>query len=84
VLIIENKKTKQKHMITRRNKKNRTAFVYDSVGTFEAFVSQTFRGAKQGNRLTLRDGDDRVDIYGRELRVLRNVLNKANVLASRA
>ncbi len=71
-------------MITRKNKKNRTAFVYDSVGNFEAFVSQTFRGAKQGSRLTLRTDTDRVDIYGRELRILRNVLNKANTLAARA
>jgi len=71
-------------MITRKNKKNRTAFVYDTFGNFEAFVSQTFRGAKQGSRLTLRTATDRVDISGQELRVLRNVLAKANVLAARA
>jgi hypothetical protein len=71
-------------MITRKNKKNRTAFVYDNFGDFEAFVSQTFRGAKQGSRLTLRTSNDRVDIYGSELRVLRNVLAKANVLAARS
>lgn len=70
-------------MIARKNRKNRTAFVYDRFGTFEAFVSQTFNGAKQGSQLTLRNGTDRVDISGRELRVLRNVLTKANTLAAR-
>lgn len=46
-------------------------------------MSQTFNGAKQGSQLTLRNGTDRVDISGRELRVLRNVLTKANTLAAR-
>ena len=69
-------------MITRKNKKNRTAFVYDSRGDFEAFVSQTFTGARQGSKLTLRTSTDRVDLSGADVRVLRNVLNRASRLAS--
>ena len=71
-------------MITRKNNKNRTAFVYDSRGDFEAFVSQTFSGAKQGSKLTLRTATDRVDLNGADLRVLRKVLNRATRLASAA
>ena len=77
-------KKQTKSMIARKNNKNRTAFVYDNRSGFEAFVSQTFKGAKQGSRLTLRFGEDRIDLNGAELRLLRGVLNTANRLAARA
>jgi len=69
-------------MTTRKNRKNRTAFVYDRRGNFEAFVSKSFRGAKQGSQLTLRYGNERVDLTGAEINVLRRVLTTASRVAS--
>lgn len=71
-------------MITRKNKKNRTAFVYDSYGNVETFISKSFKNAKQGSRLTIRDGDNRVDLNGHQINLLKKVLNKASRLASNA
>lgn len=71
-------------MITRKNKQNRTAFVYDRRGNFEAFVSRSYRGAKQKSQLTLRCGDERVDLTGSEINLLQKVLSTANRIASRS
>ena len=74
--------TNKNTMITRKNKSNRTAFVYDSYAGVEAFVSKSFRGANQRNQLTLRDGDTRIDLNGRQINTLRRVLNTATRLAA--
>ena len=76
------KKIKE-NMITRKNKKNRTAFVYDSDGAVESFVSQTYKNARQGSRLTIRSQTDRVDLNGRQIKALKKVLSTASRLASR-
>jgi len=71
-------------MIARKNKKNRTAFVYDSFAGLETFVSKSFKNAKQGTRLTIRDGFDRVDLTGRQVKTLQRVLARASRIAATA
>ncbi len=69
-------------MITRKNKKNRTAFVYDSDGAVESFMSQTYKNARQGSQLTIRSQNGRVDLNGRQIKSLKRVLYTANRLAA--
>jgi hypothetical protein len=71
-------------MITRKNNKNRTAFVYDVSAGLETFISQSFKNAKQGNRLTIRDGDVRIDLNGRQISTLKKVLATSSRLAASA
>lgn len=77
-LVIEYKK----HMIKRKNTKNRTSFVYNVSGDVETFISQSFKNAKQGNRLTVRNGNTRIDLNGRQITALRKLLAASNRLAS--
>ncbi len=69
-------------MITRKNKKNRTAFVYDSDGAVESFMSQSFKNARQGSRLTIRSQNGRIDLNGRQIKTLKRVLSTVNRLAA--
>lgn len=71
-------------MIIKNNKKNRTHFVYDKYGTVETFISSPYKNAKRGTRLTVRQGSTRLDLNGRQVRTLTNVLIKAMKLSSKS
>lgn len=68
-------------MIKRKNTKNRTSFVYNVSGGVETFISQSFKNAKQGNRLTVRSGNARIDLNGRQITALKKVLAASSRLA---
>jgi hypothetical protein len=68
-------------MVIKTNKNNRTYFVYDKNGGIETFISTPFAGAKKATRLTIRDGYERLELNGRQVRSLRAVLDKAEELS---
>jgi len=70
-------------MVIKENNKNQTYFVYEGYGDVEAFISTPFKGAKKATKLTIRSTDGtRLDLNGRQVRVLRSVLNKAEKLSA--
>lgn len=64
-------------MIVRQNAKNKTNFVYNKVQNVEAFISTPLAGAKKATRLTIRNGNTRLDLNGAQARALRKVLDVA-------
>jgi len=69
-------------MIIKNNNKNKTHFVYDKCGQLETFISTPFKNSKRGTRLTVREGANRLDLNGREVKLLASVLNKALELSN--
>jgi len=77
------KKEKGNNMVIRKNNKNRTHFLYEVYGNVETFISTPFKGAKKATKLTIRSTDgSRVDLNGRQVRILRSVLDKATKLSA--
>lgn len=70
-------------MVVKHNKNNRTHFVYNKYGTVESFISTPFKNARKATKLTIRSGKTRLDLNGRQVRALRQVLAKAESLSSR-
>ena len=69
-------------MVIKENSKARKYFLYEQNGQVEVFMSTSFRGARQGNKLTVRAGKTRLDLNGRQISALRRVLSEAeNVVA---
>jgi len=61
-------------MYTRKNSKNKTNFVGHNSTGVELYLSTPISGAKKPTRLTLRAGDNRLDLNGRQIKALREVL----------
>jgi hypothetical protein len=61
-------------MYTRKNARNKTNFVGHNTTGVELYLSTPFTGAKKGSRLTLRNGSSRIDLNGRQIKALRDVL----------
>jgi hypothetical protein len=61
-------------MYTRKNSKNKTNFVGHNSTGVELYLSTPLSGAKKASRLTLRAGDNRLDLNGRQIKALREVL----------
>lgn len=61
-------------MYKRKNNRNKTNFVGHNTTGVEVYLSTPFSGVKKASRLTLRDGDSRIDLNGRQIRALREVL----------
>jgi len=61
-------------MYTRKNTRNKTNFVGHNTSGVELYLSTPFAKAKKASRLTIRSGEDRVDLTGRQIRALREVL----------
>jgi hypothetical protein len=64
-------------MYTRTNARNKTNFVGHNTTGVEIYLSTPVAKAKKASRLTLRDGNSRVDLNGRQINALREVLNTA-------
>jgi hypothetical protein len=76
------KNGKETYMFTRKNAKNRTAFVGNVTRSgFGVFYSVPMKGAKVGQRLTLRSGVDTIDLTGSQVRALTRVISTAKRLA---
>ena len=61
-------------MYTRKNTRNKTNFVGHNTTGVELYLSTPVAGAKKASRLTLRAGDTRLDLNGRQIKALRDVL----------
>jgi len=61
-------------MYTRKNTRNKTNFVGHNTTGVELYLSTPVAGAKKASRLTLRAGDTRLDLNGRQIKALREVL----------
>ena len=73
-----NKKKKVKNnMYTRTNARNKTNFVGHNTTGVEIYLSTPVAKAKKASRLTLRAGNSRVDLTGRQINALREVLSTA-------
>ena len=64
-------------MYTRKNTRNKTNFVGHNTSGVELYLSTPFAKAKKAARLTIRSGESRVDLTGRQIRALREVLATA-------
>jgi hypothetical protein len=62
-------------MYTRTNARNKTNFVGHNSSGVEIYLSTPLAKAKKAARLTLRNGKTRVDLDGRQIKALREVLN---------
>ena len=61
-------------MYTRKNTRNKTNFVGHNSSGIEIYLSTPLPKAKKASRLTLRAGNARVDLTGRQINALREVL----------
>jgi len=61
-------------MYTRKNTRNKTNFVGHNTTGVEIYLSTPFAKAKKASRLTVRAGNARVDLNGRQIKALREVL----------
>lgn len=62
-------------MYTRKNARNKTNFVGHNSTGVELYLSTPLAGAKKASRLTVRSGDTRIDLNGRQIKALREVLS---------
>lgn len=71
------KKKEKNNMYTRTNARNKTNFVGHNTSGVEIYLSTPVAKAKKASRLTLRTGKTRVDLNGRQIKALREVLSTA-------
>ena len=64
-------------MYTRTNARNKNNFVGHNSSGVEIYLSTPVAKAKKASRLTLRSGNTRVDLDGRQIKALREVLSTA-------
>ena len=64
-------------MYTRTNARNKTNFVGHNTTGVEIYLSTPVAKAKKASRLTLRSGKTRIDLTGRQINALREVLSTA-------
>jgi hypothetical protein len=64
-------------MYTRTNSRNKTNFVGHNTTGVEIYLSTPVAKAKKASRLTLRSGKTRIDLTGRQINALREVLSTA-------
>jgi hypothetical protein len=70
-------------MFSRTNKQNQTAFVgNETAAGLGLFYSVPFRGVKKAQKLTLRQGQNRVDLSGSQVNALLRVVRNGRRLAN--
>ncbi len=62
-------------MYTRTNARNKTNFVGHNSTGVELYLSTPLPKAKKASRLTIRSGKTRLDLDGRQIKALREVLS---------
>jgi hypothetical protein len=76
------KESIKNNMYTRTNARNKTNFVGHNTAGVEIYLSTPLAKAKKASRLTLRSGKTRVDLDGRQIKALREVLNAGYAVAT--
>jgi len=76
------KESNKNNMYTRTNARNKTNFVGHNTAGVEIYLSTPLAKAKKASRLTLRSGKTRVDLDGRQIKALREVLNAGYAVAT--
>ena len=61
-------------MYTRTNTRNKTNFVGHNSTGVELYLSTPLPKAKKAAKLTIRSGETRLDLNGRQIKALRDVL----------
>lgn len=61
-------------MYTRKNAKNKTNFVGHNTTGVELYLSTPMGSSHGASKLTVRSGESRIDLNGRQIRALRQVL----------
>jgi len=65
-----------------KNDRKKSVFVRADYGNVATYISQAYTGSKGRNRLTIKDGDTRIDLNGHQINTLKRVLSKATSLAA--
>ena len=63
-----------------RNTRKKQTFVQQKNNSINAYITTPFAGTHSATRLTIRVGDNRVDLDGRQVKTLRSVLEKSQAL----
>lgn len=61
-------------MVIRKYNTNKTNFISHKTSNVEIFFSTPFPKARRASKLTLRAGNTRLDLSGRQVNALREVL----------
>jgi len=70
-------------MTIKQSKKNRLHYVYENIAGISTRMSTPFKNAKRATKLTITNGNTTLDLNGRQVRALRNVIAKATSLSSK-
>lgn len=70
-------------MKIKENTKNRSHFIYDKYGALETFMFTPKLKSKRRTSLTICSGNNKIDLNGHQINILRRVLNTAKKLSSR-
>jgi len=69
-------------MVIKKNRSDRSNFVFDKYGTTEVLMTTPVKGAHQHTLLTIRDGKNRMQLTGHQVRLLRKVIAASNDLSA--
>jgi len=70
-------------MTIKQSRKNRLHYVYEQTAGLNARMSTPFKNARKATKLTITSGNTSIDLNGRQVRALRNVIAKATALSSK-
>lgn len=62
------------------NPRKQTYFIQQKNDNINTYITVPVAGAHRASRLTIRAGDVRLDLNGRQIRALRSVLDKSREL----
>lgn len=63
-----------------KNTRKKQVFVQQKNDSINAYITVPFAGAHRATKLTIRSGETRLDLNGRQVKTLRAVLEKSRVL----
>ena len=66
-----------------KNTQKKQIFVQQKNKTINAYITVPFAGAHRSTRLTIKSGDVRLDLDGRQVKTLRYVLDRSRALTDR-
>jgi len=67
-----------------KNTRKQQVFVQQKNNNFNAYITAPIAGAHRSTKLTIRSGDTRLDLNGRQVKTLRAVLEKSRKLTQKA
>lgn len=66
-----------------KNTRKKQTFVQQKNNSINAYITTPFAGAHRATRLTIRVGENRMDLNGRQAKTLRAVLDKSQALRTK-